>query len=79
MLAILDPQWCTLFLKDFTLWEALTLEKLMKNCSLVGRAHVEEVHEGLSPIGGTPHRGRRRTTLLEEKAVTEPRPSVVMN
>lgn len=51
----------------------------MKNCSLVGRAHVEEVHEGLSPIGGTPHRGMGRTTLLEEKAVTEPRLSVVMN
>jgi len=51
-----DPCWSSLFLKDCTLWEGLTLEKFVKNCSLWEGPMLQKFMENCLPWEG-PHAG----------------------
>jgi len=45
-----DPQWSSLFLKDYTPWKGPTLGHFLQP---MGRTHIGQVHGELSPTRGT--------------------------
>jgi len=51
-----DPHWSSLFLKDYTLWEGLTLRQFVKSCSLWEGLTLEKFMEDCLPCKG-PHTG----------------------
>jgi len=44
-----DPRWSSLFLKDCTLWEGLTLGQFVKSCSLWEGLTLEKFVENCFP------------------------------